>query len=56
MKQIILLAISLLSIMVFVASLCAIGSPSPLPYITLFASEAWIVLAMRHLDAKLNNK
>ena len=43
MKRFILSAISVLSVLVFIVSLCAIGSLHPLPIITLFASEAWII-------------
>lgn len=45
--------ITIVSMVVFVASLCALGSESVLPFATLFASEAWLVYVMREYD--MNN-
>lgn len=45
--------ITIVSMVVFVASLCALESESLIPFATLFASEAWLVHVMREYD--MNN-
>ncbi len=45
--------ITIVSMVVFVVSLGALGSESVLPFATLFASEAWLVYVMREYD--MNN-
>lgn len=42
--------ITIVSMVVFVASLCALGSESVLPFLTLSASWAWLVYVMRECD------
>lgn len=46
--------ITIVSMVVFVASLCALESESLIPFATLFASEAWLVYVMREYD--MNNR
>lgn len=45
--------ITIVSMVVFVASLCALESESLIPFATLFASETWLVYVMREYD--MNN-
>ena len=42
--------ITIVSVFVFIVSLCALESESVLPIITLFASLAWLVYVMRECD------
>jgi hypothetical protein len=49
-KTLALLISTLASIMMFLASLCAIESDSWLPIITLCVSGAWCIFGFTHLD------
>lgn len=42
--------ITIVSVFVFIVSLCSLGSESVIPFLTLFASEAWLVYMMRECD------
>ena len=42
--------LTIVSVFVFIVSLCALESESALPFITLFASLAWLVYMMRECD------
>lgn len=42
--------ITIVSVFMFIVSLCALESKSIIPFLTLFASEAWLVYVMREHD------
>ena len=42
--------VTIVSVFVFIVSLCALGSKSALPFVTLFASWAWLFYVMRECD------
>ena len=45
--------LTIVSVFVFIVSLCALESESVIPFATLFASWAWLVYVMREYD--MNN-
>ena len=42
--------ITIVSVFVFIVSLCSLESESVIPFLTLFASWAWLVYVMRECD------
>ena len=45
--------ITIVSVFVFIVSLCSLESVSVIPFVTLFVSQAWLVYVMREYD--MNN-
>lgn len=42
--------ITIVSVFVFIVSLCSLESESVIPFVTLFVSQAWLVYVMRERD------